>query len=681
MAKPPSSTLTQEEVILSFDEQETLGTFSEVLSAEVDLVNTCTHPSAPVTFIDLPELKHLSSEFFYNFYTKDERTVDTETNPRRIKIETASEALAFQKQRDRNPRSIILKIVPPPKIPSNGFLNKMAQDSGGDLIRENEKVVFEGAVANTRFSSLILKDNKVDETFYNEITASISFTDAYTKSNNQSQFFQILTEKFFSPLANVTQSPSTIKKALSNAQPRGVAYADTDLRYEEIIESLRDVNFVEFNMTLSNAVVSNVVKGSLEDRGNIYQDELMSVEKDAKRIQGRYVREARGFEILSSDYDLHLAPILTVTADDHPEIDEGAVPLGYFIEKTEIFQDPDDPTNTVTRDLKPIVISRYGPINLFDPAVRYGATYIYKVKILYLVSYEANAVDPEGLTPDETIFAISMIASEGVKTQVAAIERIPPPPPRNLIFNYNFSDNALDIFWEEPHNTQRDVVRYQIFKRKSVNESYVLLGELDFDNSTSRVVPLEVAPENKSYRVRGPRKTFQDPDFKREGSHIYALAAIDARGLTSGYSEQVEVKFDMYKNQLIRNRISDPNAPKSYPNLYLKTDFFVDAIKSSDSSRLRIYFDPEYYDAVRTIPRDGKSGDAGKSKAGYHSPIGPSGKPGSSQSSVNLIGDEYRLQIINLDLQNSQTFNITINDTSGEVVEVPLGQAVIKTIL
>ena len=41
----------------------------------VDDWNTASYPSAPPCVIDLPEVKTLSSEFFYNYYVRDERTV------------------------------------------------------------------------------------------------------------------------------------------------------------------------------------------------------------------------------------------------------------------------------------------------------------------------------------------------------------------------------------------------------------------------------------------------------------------------------------------------------------------------------------------------------------------------------------------------------------------------------
>lgn len=670
-------------ILFTLEEEETFEDFSESLASEVSQVNTCTYPSTPSTFIDLPECNSIKGEFFYNYYTKDERTVDT-SDVTTIEVGSPDQSVEFLKKQSKAPMSVILTISAPTISPETdkhtpSALKSIAQSQGKNYVRNfQDEIVFEGAVANTRFSSLILKDNRVDETFYRELTNSFAFNESYSKSDNQSQLAAELARTFDSPMAGASQQASTIKKALSNMQPRGTAYAPTDARYQVIAEALRDVYFVEFNMTLGNAVAGNVILGSLEDGANIYQDELMSVESDAIDIQRKYVKESRGFEISSSEFDIELAPIEVLSVEEYPGINEGAVPIGFYIEKREITQDPEDITKSITRDLQPIIVDSYGPLKIFDTNVKYGGTYVYTVKIIYLVAYEANAVDPDNLTPDETIFALSLIASEGIKHQVACLERIPPPPPRNLRFNYNFFDNCLDLFWEEPSNPQRDVMRYQVFRRASLREPFTLVGELDFDYSTSRVVPLEKAPANKKFRVSGPRSIFKDTKFKRSDRFIYALASVDARGLTSGYSEQIEVSFDRYENKLRKRWISEPNAPKPYPNLYLNNDFFVDTISSSGASRVRIFFDPEYSELLKSQSTSPESSSDTKSKG---TTSGKSRTQKARTSTLNLIGSEYRLQIINLDLQNSETFKIFINDFSGPVQPVPLGQAQIQSVL
>ena len=624
------------------------------------------------TFIDLPEIDSVKSEFFYNYYTRDERTVST-GEATVVDITSPDQDIEFIKKRNQMPRSVILKIRSRPSgLLNTSYIKSFAQDNGKALLREQvDKIVFEGAVANEKFSHITLVDNQVDETFYKELSGSISFDDSYSKTDTSSQLFNDLSTKFFSPMASATQTASTLQRALSNVQPNGFRYAPTDARVETIAEALRDVRFVEFGLTANHAVISNLVLGSLEDRGNIYQDELMGIEEVTREMQKKYVAMSNPSSITSAEFEIQMASVHTVSrhqalAKDSvvgTSLDESSCPIGYYIEKTEIQSDLEG--GLVSRSHDPLIIDSYGDFNIFDSDVKYGATYIYNVKIIYLTAYEAMAVDPTGTTPNESVFAISMLASEGVKTQVAALEAIAPNPPQNLSFKYNFSEGGLSIFWEEPRNPQRDVVRYQIFRRKNVHESFSLIAEYDFDHSTSKVVPLEVAPEDKLFKTSGPSKYYLDRKFNKSQTYIYALASVDARGLTSEYSEQVQVSFDRYKNTITRQRVSRSGAPKSYPNLYLKTDLFVDSIQTSGAKRMRVFFDPEYYDLVKTTMEPPKG-------------IKPARKV---DQSLKLISDKYKIQMINLDYQNSQVFDISISDETGHPIEIPLSSATIKSII
>ena len=648
----------------------TVETFSSILEEELGYTNTSTYPSAPATVIDLPEVAGVDSEFFYNYYTEDERTVSTGVATI-VDIVSANQNIEFAKLQSQTPRSAIIAIEAPRfdnEIEDSNFLKGYAIANGSSLIdSQQEKIVFEGAIANTRFSSLILQDNQVDETFYHALTGSIAFVSASHDSTTDGEMANLLSEYFTSPISQQTASPSTIKKVLADYQPVGVAYAPTDARYEVIADAMRDVRFVEFSFTVNNAVAHNMVLGGLEDRGNIYQDELISIEDDAKEVQAWYVTNANPGTLDSSEFELELAAIEVIQTDqDFTDqgytIDETSIPIGLYIEKSEVQMQG---TSFTRVKMDPIVINSYGSHTIFDSDIKYGATYVYNVKIIYLTAYEATAVDPDGITEDERVFAISMVASEGVKTQVIALENIAPPPPKSLKFNYNFSSDALDIFWEEPTNPQRDVVRYQVFRRDSTDLPFTLLAEFDFDNSTSRVTPLEIAPKTKSFRVNSAIKRFRDTTFEREKSYIYALACVDARGLTSSYSEQVSVIFDSYKNKINSERISWPNAPKPYPNLYLDADLFVDNMSTSGASRMRIFFDPEYYDLVQT------------EKIKMKNPKNPLKK---IDKSLDLIAEKYKLQIINIDLQDSDIFDISISDETGPPIEIPLTDAMLKSI-
>ena len=477
-------------------------------------------------------------------------------------------------------------------------------------------------------------------------------------------------------MAQATTTASALRKTMSNYQPKGIAYASSDARREVIAEALRDVRFAEFSLTLHNGLAHNIVLGGLEDRGNIYQDEFVALEDDAKSLQDFYIENITPSEIDSSEFDLELAAIDIQKKDDiissgFLNVDEVSIPVGLMVEKHEIITLPDGSFTSTKMDP---VISSYGSFNVFDPGVKYGATYIYRARIVYLTVYEATAVDPLGNEEDEVVFATSLVASQGLKAQMICLENIAPDPPRNLKFNYDFSDNTLDVFWEEPTNPQRDVMRYQIFRRDNISQPFTLLGELDFDNSDERVVPLEKAPHEKIIRVGGPRKWYKDSTFNRNREYIYALACVDARGLTSSYSEQIHVSFDRFKNKVITERVSPPKAPKPYPNMYLDKDLFVDAMKTSGAKRMRIFFDPEYYEVVTTSTE-------------YEEVSVPGGHKEMTRviskkvvNPLNLIGKNYKLHMINLDLQDGNVFNINIGDETFDITEVPMTSATIRTI-
>ena len=653
--------------------EETFDSIEEALEAELRYTNTSTYPAAPVSVIDLREPISLSADFFYNYYTKDERTA-TPGNYTTVNLDSLDQDVEFIKKKSSSPRSNILKIrVPSPPRDDKSFVANFAKGAGSSFIRNmQDKIIREGAIANTRFSNIFLHDNQVDETFYKELSESVAFDEEYKKSSTDGALANKLAQMFPSPTAQASASPSTIKKVLSNYQPQGVAYAPTDSRESTIAEALRDVRFVKFSFTVNNAVVKNLVHGALEDRGNIYQDELLGIAEQAEELQRHYVATANPGNVDSSEFEMSLDSVYILKfppSSYASSLDEASYPIGIIIDKSEITQDPGESSFT-QRKMDPIVLDTYGDFNIFDSQIKYGATYLYSARIIYMTGYEATAVDPNGTTEDERVYAISMISSSAINTQVAALENIAPPPPQNLRFNYNFMHNSLDIFWEEPTNSQRDVVRYQVFRRRSIDEPFVLLAELNFDESTSKVVPLETAPEDKHFKVRGARKIFRDVDFERDGVYIYALAAVDARGLTSSYSEQIRVSFNRYANKIERESVSPPFAPKPYPNLYLSTDLFVDTMQSSAASRMRIFFDPEYYDVLRSttelVPNSDKPG------SGYQSVT--------VTNSENLLAETYKIQIINLDLQNSEIFTIKLANETGPPLDVPMTKATLKTL-
>jgi hypothetical protein len=105
------------------------------------------------------------------------------------------------------------------------------------------------------------------------------------------------------------------------------------------------------------------------------------------------------------------------------------------------------------------------------------------------------------------------------------------------------------------------------------------------------------------------------------------------------------VRFDKYKNKLVKELISPSGAPKQYPNTYINAELTLDSVKSSGSSKIKIYFDPEYL--VVTDNRRSDSNFLKTSASGF-----------------------YQIQLINVDRQKQSEIIVSINDPTNYVVDV-----------
>ena len=116
----------------------------------------------------------------------------------------------------------------------------------------------------------------------------------------------------------------------------------------------------------------------------------------------------------------------------------------------------------------------------------------------------------------------------------------------------------------------------------------------DFDDSFSKFISLESNIKQELISTfEEPILYFFDDDFYHNSEYIYAVASVDAHGLTSNYSEQFKVIFNKFTNKIEKTLISIAGAPKSYPNLYLEKDLFVDAFKTSNKNKMHVYLHPD----------------------------------------------------------------------------------------
>jgi hypothetical protein len=119
---------------------------------------------------------------------------------------------------------------------------------------------------------------------------------------------------------------------------------------------------------------------------------------------------------------------------------------------------------------------------------------------------------------------------------------------------------------------------------------------------------------------------------------MYAIAAVDAHDLGSGYSEQYNVGFDIFLAQLEIDFIAGKDAPKPYPNFTLTAPLTVDSIRDSNHSAVVCYFDPEYLKVIDSAGEDMQHLASSQTK--------PS----------------YKLQLLHLNFQQSAVVDINVNE-------------------
>ena len=655
---------------------------NEIDISDVKDWETSAYASSGVTLINIPEPDKLSGKFTYNYYVRDERT-NGGNSKAAVNTGSPSQEADFIAKAGVFPRYIRLRLSPANFYKYDGQLEGIYNSLGRNAIFKNKSSIhFEGPISSAMFSCMILQDNQIDQSFYYALSSSISFfgldedTSGREKADELSD--KISASSAFSP------NGETIRDALSNMQAQGVSYAPTDVREEVASDALRSVRFVSFSQNINNLAISNFVKGAVEDKTNIYEDELESSLEEAQILQDRALADSKADTISADQYRVPVNSIyqevIEANADTIAEYNEASMPIGLYIEKYEISQKSDGTSwERITHD--PVIIEKYPKsgvdISILDRNVKYGSSYVYTVKTVVLTRFEALMKDGYGDIEDQMVIAVIMAASEGLTVQVDCTENIPPEPPGNIFFKYDYNSDNLLIFWEEPRNPQRDVLRYQIFRRRNINVPFTLIREYDFDHSTSKVEPVENTPEHLITKMAAARSVFRDLDFSKESEYIYAVACIDARGFTSNYSSQFAVSFDRTRNKIKTKLISKRGAPKPYPNLYLNEDLFVDTMTDSGHTRLRVFFDPEYYDVFEVITLgSGGGGSTQQTQSANYS----NKKIKRIKSSLGLIGSNYKIQIINVDRQLSKLINININDLSGDPVEIPMNSATITSL-
>jgi hypothetical protein len=626
-----------------------------------------SYTSKSVTAIDIPDPQSLMLDFVYNYYTPDERVRTAKSENDQILDLTSPDLnqLLYQITSQKLPRLVEIHFTALPKesIESTNMIH-------GDLninIKENlSKIYIEGATKSRSFVGTELVDTFSDSSFYNLAKFSSFVHHLNDPDDSSNANASRLASKLVQGLSG-SSDKKLIMEVMSNLQPQGVSYGSTDIQNQQTQAAFDSAARQSFSLNFNKLFFEDIMSAASRNSSSVFEDEIRAYlnPEIALAIQ----TEARGTAtpnlIRKNEYEMYGSAISST--DISEAIANTVAPkmaiVGYIIQKFEVAQNG----SLITHE--PIIVENKESKFTYDPDVLYGKTYFYKIRTVIVLETLACRKTQDQLAK-QYMLSRFLIASEGVSATVNCVEDIPPPTPVNLNFRYDYNYRKPEISWQFPLNIQRDIVKFQIFKRQSkvqggksisaISQPFTLVAEYDFDQSIIKSAPLENVPTKNVIKMEAPRVAYIDGEFQEGEEPIYALAAIDAHGMTSPYSAQFQIKYDKMRNKITKKLISKSGAPKPYPNIYVNKDTFQDLMKTSAKDRMTIVFDPEYYQVVKTLESAGKGAK----------------QDGPSEIDLKLIAIDksaptYKIQIINTDLQQSEVIDISVTDHVSQNLSVP----------
>ena len=544
-----------------------------------------SYPSVPALRINVPEAQDPKASFKYNFFLPDEREVINNAGEVIDVSVSRSDEIFFQMSNDRMPRYVELSFKPPKKY------SRIKEVRNSRLVSSNlDKILVEGGSNSSDYTSFELLDTGAEKHLYDMMNSALLITEVgEQKDSPQDGYNKLLEAQSDGSLTG--EEKKLIASALKGIQSKGYAVARSDIS-PEAAETADDLTARQnFSMQMHNLVFDQVIKSGLRIPDSVFQDEYSFISTKSSKIAATAKVKNSSNSMSEKLYTTHVKPIevkpvqqegksekfKTVASSTLP--DYGSYPrishAGYIVKKLEIL------SNDAYEDRGYLISDNPDGLYIIDKNVRYGGVYTYEIRSIYQVELIAESRVESDASLDSVSVAKVLIASEGSMTSVNCVEKVPPPPPTNLNISFDYKTRKPFITWQFPVNPQRDIKRFQIFKRHSTGEPFTLITEYDFDNSTIRTSVNETAQEQNLIRFSSPRISFTDNTWESGQKPIYAIACVDAHGFSSNFSSQMQFEYIKRLNKVKNTLISYPNAPKPYPNILLNRDSFQDAIKVS----------------------------------------------------------------------------------------------------
>ncbi len=591
---------------------------------------SASKPSREIHVIDVPDVGDFTAEFVYNYHDKDEGADATAGVSRNLLTKPGEYFDA--KTVDylgsaRAPRYVSFTWKPVSYRDRVYGQSPYFQDDAipRNYIRGNlSKLLSEEHFASDQFTSLNVSDQSIDSKLYTYISSSATVLNAQRQNAFSQRGLALQTNELTS---NEVDYEFLSKYLVQPSEDNAFFYArDSQRIRNDVVNKLKDFNI---QVQLNNSVIHTLMKRAVAFPESTFDSVHLSMYEVSKKAQGR--AQARGLRDVQADDYRTVAPdyvrLTSMVAGD-PGLATRARMVGYIIDRHELQPDGQ------AVPLEPLVIENPAAGTTVDLRVKYYARYQYAIRAVAEFSVPSIVEDT-----GELVVTKFLVASRPSAPRVVSChEMVPPPPPSDVRFTWDWDTDKLFISWAFPPNPQRDVKRFQVFRRSSVDEPFELVKQIEFDDS-SVPAPYAEQPEPRlCERVANPKLYWVDDEFTRESTYLYALGTVDAHGMVSVYGPQSRVSYMKYRNRLKVERVSPGGAPRPYPNMLLNADTFVDSVVEQKKHTMKVAFMPEHDRLV-----DKNNNDLGFIKFAQE-------------------GGSYKILALNTDLAASSVVEVLVHD-------------------
>jgi len=597
-----------------------------------------SQPSREIYAIDVPEIKQFAAEFRYNFFTPDESINDKGGVPLSAVTKHADvhDSAFVQYSTMRVPRVVKFNFTLPKLADIGNRLTERALrdrsfsttgEQNGSLIKDNlDKIVNEDFFASNNFTGVNFHDGEIDTKIHELVSGSMEQLMLEEPASSDASLYQ--TAQRFIPMLPKAIPPEFAYRMFAPGYTLGHSFmvagdevfsktfstsanyrGDASKTYvDKFYERLKHVST---NAQINTKLFHDLVDKAIKDPTSPSAGGLVSMHKYTK--SAKHAANQRFSPAVSENDYKTFVPYVSVkkrSTATHAQ-KYGSEIVGYIIDKFEVLDGPSGAGDQATKAHSPIVIDSAHTAEAVDYLVKYNTTYCYAARVIAMLTMPA--IDDN--TGDVATVKVLVSSKPSNKVYVRTVEFIPPPPPGDVNFVWNYELSKLMVTWAMPTTSQRDVKQFQIYRRASIEEPFELQKVYDFDDSAVRFNSNERPDPRVVERIESAvtlwiddgfdpnlNNTLREPNApppptSRDKGLIYSVCAIDAHGMSSNYSAQFRVWFDLFKNKIVKELVSHTGAPKPYPNMYLEGDLFTDTIKVSGphSRRMKLYFNPEYY--------------------------------------------------------------------------------------